>query len=342
MDAELPTRRAVSDAPFPAGGSSRDKLRFAIEYAVLAPSSHNSQPWHFVLKEDSVLVCADRTRALPVVDPFDRELVISCGAALFNLRIALIHFDSACEVCPLPNPADPDVLAEVRIRPDGYRDPDLACLFASMRRRATNRSEYVPDSVPHELQKKLREAAQSEGAALACIEKEGLRERIADLIAEGDRVQFTDAHFRRELASWMHSARHDDGMPAYAKGVGKILDLATPVYSAAIRTFDVGNSVAASHHKLVQGSPMLACLSTGTDDAAAWLAAGQAMERVLLLITDAWFDASFLNQPIEVSSLRPQLRDLTGSKAYPQILLRAGTGQAPRWSSRRPVSEVLW
>ena len=101
MDAELPTRRAVSDAPFPARGSIRDKLRFALEYAVLAPSSHNSQPWHFVLQDDSVLVCADRTRALPVVDPFDRELVISCGAALFNLRVALNHFDCGCAVRPL-------------------------------------------------------------------------------------------------------------------------------------------------------------------------------------------------------------------------------------------------
>ena len=333
---------AVSDAPFPAGGNIRDKLRFALEYAVLAPSSHNSQPWHFVLQDDSVMVCADRTRALPVVDPCDRELVISCGAALFNLRVALYHFDCGCEIRPLPCPADPDVLAEVRVRPEGYRDADLASLFPSLRRRATNRSDYGPDNVPLDLQKKLREAAAKEGAALACIEEERLREKIAELIAEGDRIQFTDRHFRRELAAWMHSSRHSDGMPAYSKGVGKILDMATPVVSAAIRTFDVGDSVAASHHKLVQGSPMLACLSTTTDDASAWLAAGQALERVLLLITDAWFDASFLNQPIEVSSLRPRLRDLTRGEAYPQILLRVGTGQAPRWSSRRPVSEVLW
>ncbi len=342
MDTKAPDRRNLKDADFPVGGSTREKLRFALEYAVLAPSSHNSQPWHFVLQEDSVMVCADRTRALPVVDPYDRELVISCGAALFNLRVALSHFDCACEILPLPYPADPDVLAEVRVRPGGYRDAGLASLFPVLRRRATNRSDYGPDDVPLDLQQKLREAAETEGAALACIEEEGLRERLAELIAEGDRIQYSDPGFRRELAAWMHSARHHDGMPAHSLGVSKILDMATPVVSSVIRTFDVGDGVAASHHRLVQGSPLLACLSTTTDDASAWLAAGQALERVLLVIADAWFDASFLNQPIEVLSLRPRLRELTGSEAYPQILLRVGTGPAPRWSARRPVSEVLW
>ena len=342
MDSEIPTRRAVSDAPFPADGTNRDKLRFALEYAVLAPSSHNSQPWHFVLHNDSVMVCADRSRALPVVDPCHRELVISCGAALLNLRAVLSHFDCPCEILPLPDAADPDLLAEVRVGPDGFCDPDLASLFQALRRRATNRSDYGPDDVPPELQRRMREAAQSEGGALACIEEESMRDRLAELIAEGDRIQFADSHFRRELAAWMLSAHHNDGMPAYAKGVRTILDLATPLRGAVIRTFDVGNGVAANHHRLAQGSPLLVCLSTTADDALAWLAAGQALERVLLVVADAWFDASYLNQPIEVPSLRPRLRDLTGSEAYPQILLRVGTGQAPRWSARRPVSEVLW
>src|SRR5690242_4716936 len=67
----------------------RDRLRAALGYAVLAPSSHNTQPWRFALREDSVEVYADRSRALRVVDPDGRELAISCGAALFHLRLAM-------------------------------------------------------------------------------------------------------------------------------------------------------------------------------------------------------------------------------------------------------------
>jgi hypothetical protein len=74
---------------FPRSGTPPEKARFAVAYAILAPSSHNTQPWRFAIVDDELLVCADRSRSLAVIDPFDRELVISCGAALFNLRVVL-------------------------------------------------------------------------------------------------------------------------------------------------------------------------------------------------------------------------------------------------------------
>ena len=39
---------------------------------------------------ETVELLADRTRALPVNDPQDRELTISCGCALFNLRVGTV------------------------------------------------------------------------------------------------------------------------------------------------------------------------------------------------------------------------------------------------------------
>ena len=130
-------------------------------------------------------------------------------------------------------------------------------------------------------------------------------------------------------------------MPAYSQGVHALLDFATPIVSLAIRTFDVGGGVAASHRRLAQGSPLLACLATTMDDAPAWLATGQALQRVLLVATDAGYAASYLNQPIEVPQFRSRLRQLTGSEAYPQILLRIGRGGPQPHSPRRPLREVL-
>ena len=54
----------------------------AVAEAIRAPSSHNTQPWLFRIAGDHLGVMADRSRALPVADPQDRELVISCGAAI--------------------------------------------------------------------------------------------------------------------------------------------------------------------------------------------------------------------------------------------------------------------
>jgi Putative TM nitroreductase len=92
MSEALLDSREISEATFPATGQSAEKLRFLVQYAILAPSSHNTQPWLFKIRGDVLELYADRTRALPIVDPANRALTISCGAALFHLRIALRHF----------------------------------------------------------------------------------------------------------------------------------------------------------------------------------------------------------------------------------------------------------
>lgn len=105
------TAWSVDERQLDPNADINEKLRFALRYAVLAPSNHNTQPWHFIVGGDSVTLCADRTRALPVVDPFDRELLISCGAALFNLRVALSRFGLGYAITLLPSAVGVDVLA---------------------------------------------------------------------------------------------------------------------------------------------------------------------------------------------------------------------------------------
>ncbi len=318
-----------------------EKLKFALRYAVLAPSNHNTQPWHFILDGDSVTLCADRLRALPVVDPFDRELIMSCGAALLNLRVALSHFGLAYAITPFPSSADPDVLAHLRIVPDGHCDASLTPLFAAIPRRVTTREIFVDEPLPSLIQQQLEEAAEAEGADVVCISNAPMRESLAELIAEADRVQFKDPRFRRELASWIHPRRHADGMPALSAGMSVLLDLAAPLLTSVIRTFDLGGGLAAAHHALAAGSPLLICLATPTDDAAAWLAAGQALERLLLVAANAGITASYLNQPIELSGLRERLGAVLAIDAMPQLLIRVGRGKPAPHSPRRPLAEVV-
>ena len=81
----------VSEAGFPQQGSRSEQFRHLLHYAVVAPSGHNTQPWLFRVTNDAVELFADRTRALPIVDPADRELTMSCAAALGQLRLAIRH-----------------------------------------------------------------------------------------------------------------------------------------------------------------------------------------------------------------------------------------------------------
>ncbi len=333
----------ISESAFPKTGDASDKLRFLLNYAILAPSSHNSQPWLFRIVDEEVDLYADRTRALPVVDPDDRELIISCGAALLNLRMALRHFGYEGTVHSLPDSSKPDLLARIKFGNEKKATQEENSLFEAISKRRTNRMPFGTQPVQDTLLQALEEAATKEGSWLQIVIGDEKRNSLADLISRGDRVQMSDGHFRRELAAWIHPNRtaSHDGTPAYAFDDIPIGSLAGYFGPLVVRTFDIGKGQAATDRQLATGSPVLAVLGTKLNSQADWLAVGQALERVLLRARADNVWASFLNQPIEVPELRTKLLDLLGRKDSPQLILRMGYGEDVRPTPRRTPGEVL-
>jgi nitroreductase len=325
---------------FPLGGSAGEQLAWTVQYAILAPSSHNSQPWRFHVADDALELHADRARSLPIVDPHDRELAISCGAALFHVRAALRKVGQRAAVDVLPDPGDPDLLARISLVDRAEPSLREKWHFWAMRTRRTNRRRYEHKPVPDELLAELEEAARAEGAELVVLRGGAEREELARLVAAADRFQAADRNFRRELASWLHPNRAAarDGMPGSAFGHS---ELASSVGPLVIRTFDWGRGRAAKDEQLALGSPVLAILTTPADDRADWLAAGQALAHVLLRATAEDVVASFLNQPLELEELRPQVASLAGG-ACPQLVLRLGYAKQVPATPRRAVEDVLF
>src|SRR5262249_22745106 len=94
MSDMLPSETAwnIEPSDIPTAGSARDVLAFLVRYAILAPSGHNTQPWQFVVGQSHVDIVADRSRALHMVDPLDREMTMSCAAAAETMFTALRAF----------------------------------------------------------------------------------------------------------------------------------------------------------------------------------------------------------------------------------------------------------
>ncbi len=330
----------VSEASFPVEGTISDKLRFLVNYAVLAPSSHNSQPWLFGISGDTLTLYADRTRVLPVMDPHDRELVISCGAALALLRISMHHFGYADSVQTFPDPERPDLLARVNLTAghDPLLEDDL--LIGAILTRRTNRRPYSTRPVPDQIIEELQTAADSEGTQLFVVGNDDARNALALLIAEADRVQWSDKRFRNELAAWVRPniSVSYDGIQSEALDYGEFTSYTVP---QIMRTFDLGNGQAAKDLELASGSPLLVVLATPTDTPTAWLAAGQALAKVLLRAAAEGLSASYLNQPIEIASLRREVQNVTGCDLYPQLVLRMGYGPDVPPTTRRSASAVI-
>lgn len=330
----------IDPAAFPADGTNEAQLRFLVRYAVLAPSSHNTQPWQFIVGENMLSLYADRQRCLPVVDPVDRALVMSCGAALFFLRTAACHFGRTPEVERFPDAADPDFLASVRLGEVCGEAPEAEALFEAIPHRRTNRRPFAEAPLPPGLPNALRRAAKAEGAHLRLFTDGDDKAALADLIAEGDRIQFDDEAFRNELAAWIRSPSAGDGLALHSQGAPQALNIAAPVVAAVIRRFDVGDGTAARDHDLAEGAPTLALLMTEKDTPLEWLRAGEALGHVLLRAQVEGVQASFLNQPVEVPELRGRLRDVFCPGSHPQLLFRMGSGPDVEPSARRPIYEV--
>ena len=208
------------------------------------------------------------------------------------------------------------------------------------RSQGPRRQAFEARDLPDDLVAQLVADAAHEGVALHLVGGEA-RPAVAGLIAEGDRIQMADERFRRELAAWVHPNRSPsgDGMRGYGFGFG---DLASHAGPLMIRSFDLGRGQAAKDRALAVGSPLLAVLATAADDPAAWLATGQALQRVLLRARAAGAWSSYLNQPVEVPRLRTRLAEAIGRPGeWPQLVVRLGYGPPVEPEPRRPVDDVL-
>ena len=311
-----------------------------VAQAVLAPNSHNTQPWLFRIGDDAIELRADRSRSLHVVDPDDRQLLISCGAALGNLRAAILGSGHRVAVARFPDANDPDLLARVEIgEPCEIQDADRARAQAIPQRR-TNRGHFQNWEVPESVLLTMQETASAEGAVLYLLADATEKSELGDLIAEGDRRQAADPAFRKELSHWLHTnvARARDGMPANTFGVGDVFSFAYPL---VIRTVDWGNARGARDNEAVIDAPVLALLGTNGDTPQDWLHAGEALALLLLDLTVAGLAASFFNQPIEVAGLRAKLRKSLGLTVWPQMLMRIGYGHPVPPAPRRVLSDVM-
>jgi hypothetical protein len=184
----------------------------------------------------------------------------------------------------------------------------------------------------------LREA-RSEGVELRPVEPHQ-RLAVAELVAEGDRLQWSDARFRAELARWTRgSGTHRlDGMPGYALGLSSAAAFVQPVLALLSNP---ARAEAERDRSRALGTRALIVLSTRGDGEREWFAAGEALQRVLLRATARGLSASYFAQPIETRPLRAALGEAIGERGKPQVMLRIGYGREVPALPRRPVDDVL-
>jgi hypothetical protein len=193
-------------------------VRSAIELASHAPSVHNSQPWHWTLGRRVVHLNADLKRWLSATDADGRDLGVSCGAALHHLRVALAAADLHTTVHRTPNPAEPDRLATLELKPGRTTAADLE-LAAAITKRRTDRRPFSDWQIPLDSQRRLEDAAVAQGAILRMVPAGGPRageivharmtfreEIVFEALDAADRLSGETTHLCELPADWSRLA----------------------------------------------------------------------------------------------------------------------------------------
>jgi nitroreductase len=313
-------------------------LRRAAVRATLAPSIHNTQPWRFVLGDGTLEIRADRTRQLRVLDPFCRQLTLSCGCALFNARVSLAADGLDVRVDRFPDPAQPDLLARLTVTGTLSAPGEIAGLDAAVEQRRSNRRRFADEPVPGEVVDALAEAAVSEGAELFPIRQAEHRIAVALLSQRADESENADPAYRAELRAWTtDDPAATEGVPAAAV---PFVD-GTAADDVPIRDFDTRGSGGLPAETHSSSRQCLLLLGAEVDNQEAWLRVGEALERVLLEATRRGYAASLFTQVVEVAHTNEMLRRELGLAMHPHVLMRVGRAPATPPVRRRRLVEVL-
>jgi len=317
---------------FPKDWPLEAQLRFLLGYAILAPSSHNSQPWRFTISPSRIDIHADEKGWLKVADPERRELFMSLGCALENLLVAAERFGLAHETSYLPDRNDESLAAAVTFHESGqrsaFRDPRL---FPAITRRHTNHQVYEDSHLDDDLLERLEACCVEEGIDLLLTADLETKHRVDDLVVRGDAIQFARPEYREELGFWI------------GQGVFGSSWLMSKLGQLAVTHMNLGKSQAKKDSAVLMSSPVLGVISYRASSREMQLRAGQLYQRLSLLAAVHGVWCQPMSQVIQVSELQRELADLTPKpKSTPVLVFRMGRAAPEKeHTPRRALEEVL-
>lgn len=322
----------------PPAGDDAALRRELIRYATLAPSSHNTQCWQFRSEARAISILPDLSRRCPAVDPDDHHLFVSLGCAAENLIQAALA--NGLQASP-----DDSVMAGGALRlllapTKAHASP----LFQAIPERQSTRAAYDGNPLSREELEMLKKAGSGNGVRVIFLTGQAALENVLDYVVQGNTAQMNDRAFVDELKAWIRfsgddAVRTGDGLYAAASGNPS---LPTWLGSPLFKLFFTPGSENDKYAKHVRSSAGIAVFVSDVEDKAHWVEVGRCYERFALQSTALGIRNAFLNQPVEVSSLRPQFAAFLGiGGRRPDLVVRFGRGKRLPSSLRRPVQAVL-
>lgn len=313
-----------------------ERMAFLVRFAVLAPSSHNAQPWKFAVSDSVITISSEKSRALPVSDASGRHTHIALGCAIENICIAADYYGYRAHITYFPANTQ-ETVAKITFEKISERSPNTNHLIFVIPKRRSNRNPYTNQLPPEKLLEQWRQYV-SESFRIDIVTDHAKRAALAGVLVGFREKIFYDAAFRKELAEYKRTNLTHDyiGMPGFTMGFSTPFSLIAPFLIRHLNVIKLTRNKDLA--MLTEYTPVFMFLSTKEDTKEAWLETGRMFQRMLLEAEQEGLHTSISAIPHPSH----ELQTILGTSLHPQIFFRAGYAtHVPRHSPRLLSSQVI-
>jgi hypothetical protein len=322
-------RWKIDGTHYPVSGSMPDRLRFLLQYAVLAPSSHNTQPWKFRIESNRIDLFMDETRWLKVCDDDQRELHISVGCCLENLLVAADHFGLGHQVEYLPDSSD--AMHAVSIEFMAAATERDSRLFPMIPVRHTNHGEYDGRPIQEDVLMQLSGCCTEPNIHVQLNSDHLIKHKVDELVVRADAMEFADPAFREELGYWI------------GQGVFGTSWLMSKIGKLAVTHINIGSSIAKKDSAVLMSSPVLGLIGSKDSSRETQIKVGQVYQRLSLMAASFGIWCQPMSQIVQVEETKQEVAKLQPDPhLFPQLPFRLGFAEPEKHRTlRRNLAEVL-
>jgi hypothetical protein len=302
-----------------------EKIKFLLRYAILAPSTHNTQPWLFKVTGDNCAIHYNPELKLKYADPKSRDLYISLGCAIENLIIAAKYYGLESAITYSANDNDDNLVATISFK-EGENKSDLAPLIETILHRVNTRGTFTKEKIDpsylEQLESLINRCAEN-GVGVKIVADPMEIEKIAGLTQQGMRLAHSNKAFRREMSRWITSnySRRNEGMIGYSMNMPGFISL---FLSRVIRWFNMGSIMGKINYLSVSTSPFVFVFTAPELRAETWIKLGRLAERLMLELQKDGYNTSIYLASIEIGDLYREVQKIIGAQDEPQFIFAAG------------------
>jgi hypothetical protein len=301
-----------------------DQIKFLLNFAILAPSSHNTQPWSFGLSENNISIYKDENRRLPIADTNDRQLFLSLGCTIENILIAADYYGYLSEIEYIDKNTQENLVAVISLTKKEYNHrSDDSHLIHFISKRKTNRGKYKETYIETNALKEIL-SLRTENTDINIIDHKEKISTLAKVATSASIESMNDEEFRRELSKYIRPniTKSKIGMPGFTLGIPTLISF---VFPFLIRRFNMEKMGEKQNTKLFENfTPYIAVITTKNDVKADWINAGRIFQHMALVATKYGVSVSPWGAPIQIGQYYKKIQMILNTSNRPQMFFRMG------------------